>query len=203
MTCNMEDVIHVKTANTRYEVLDVIKKRWSPRSFDGKSLSESQMATLIEAASWAPSAMNEQPWRFMVGLRSDKATFRQLSDFLMPGNAVWAANAGALVLVLGKTHYEYKGKPNGSVVHDCGLATMNLLLQAADMDIYAHVMGGFDKARVTEEFGLGEEYVPVTMIALGFLDNPEKLDEPYRSRELAARERKPVEELLYRPDVTE
>ncbi len=192
--------MNLKTADTRTEILDVIRKRWSARSFDGESLTDSQLEAILEAASWAPSAMNEQPWRFVVAKRSDKTSFDSLFSFLLPGNAAWAHAAGALILVLGQARYVYKDRPNVNVLHDCGMATMNLLLQATSMDIYGHVMEGFDKERVKETFGLGDGLVPVTMIALGFLDAPEKLEEPYRTRELTGRIRKPLNEIVWSPD---
>ncbi len=193
----MENIVELKKATTSGEVLDVIKKRFSPRSFREDSLTQAELNTLIEAASWAPSAMNEQPWRFVVALRSDRERFDLLVDYLLPGNRVWAENAGAMVLVLGKTSYTQSGKANVNTSHDVGLASMNLLLQAAEMDIYGHLMEGFDKERVSQELSLeSHDLVPVTMLALGRLDEPDKLQEPYYSREVARRTRKSLDEIV-------
>jgi nitroreductase len=193
----MEDIQIIKKAQTRNDVLDIIKKRFSPRSFRPASLTHEEINTLIEAASWAPSAMNEQPWRFVVALRSDEERFRKLADYLVPGNKAWATNAGALVLILGKRSYTMNGKANVNNTHDVGMASMNLLLQAAGMDIFGHIMEGFHKNDVSEDFDLpAQDLVPVTMLALGRLDEPDKLDEPYYSREVAGRTRKGLEELV-------
>lgn len=189
-----------KLATTSTDVIDLIRNRWSARSFDERSLSKDELNTILEAATWAPSAMNEQPWRFVVARRSEIHAFDEMVDFLLPGNSAWARNAGALILVLGKTNYTYKNRPNGNVLHDCGMATMNLLLQATAMGINGHVMEGFDKSAVTNLYSLGDEYIPVTMVALGFLDIPEKLDEPYLSRERAPRKRNPLSEVVFSPE---
>ena len=193
----MTDIRTIKQAQTRSDVLDVIKKRFSPRSFKAESLTRQEVETLIEAASWAPSAMNEQPWRFVVALRSEGVKFKRLADYLVPGNAAWATNAGALAVILGKKSYTMNGKENVNTTHDVGMASMNLLLQAAEMEIYGHIMEGFFKDQVTEDFDLSSyDLVPVTMLALGRLDEPGKLDEPYYSREVAERTRKGLEELV-------
>ncbi len=189
-----------KQAATSEGVVDLIRDRWSARSFDENSLSEDELNTILEAATWAPSAMNEQPWRFVVARRSEAHAFDELVDFLLPGNAIWARKAGALVLVLGKANYDHKNRPNGNVLHDCGMATMNLLLQATSMGIHGHVMEGFDKSAVSTLYNLGEELIPVTMVALGFLDEPEKLEEPYLSRETAPRRRKPLSDVVFSPE---
>lgn len=196
----ISEAIKIKQATTQYEVLDVIRNRWSARSFNGKSLSKEALSTLLEAASWAPSAMNEQPWRFVVSTADEKQKFERLFNYLMPGNAAWAHKSGALVLVLGKVRYEYKDRQNVNVTHDCGMATMNLLLQATSMDIYGHVMEGFDKKLVTEDLKLGDVFIPVTMIALGYLDAPDRLDEPYKTRELSKRTRKGLDEIVLSAD---
>lgn len=193
----MQEVTEIKRANTEWPVLDVIKKRFSPRSFRKETLEPEEVKVLIEAASWAPSAMNEQPWRFVVALRNEGERFERLSNFLYDGNRVWAENAGALLLILGKTNYSFNGAENVNTMHDVGMASMNLLLQAADMDIYGHLMEGFDKRMVEEELSLSEDgLIPVTMLALGRLDRPEKLDEPYYSRETTPRARKPHDEIV-------
>lgn len=189
----------MKVADTQYPVLDVIRNRWSARSFANEPLSEEEVHTLIEAASWAPSAMNEQPWRFVYAHRSHTPAFETLARLLFPGNHAWAAQAALLVVVLGKQTYTRNDKPNRNTAHDVGMATQNLLLQATALDIYGHVMEGFDRSAAREALRLSEDYEPVTMLALGRLDNPERLEEPYRSREIAQRTRKQVTQLIFQP----
>ncbi len=185
-----------KYASTRHDVIDVIRKRWSPRSFAEDALETAEIKSILEAASWAPSAMNEQPWRFAVAMKEDAGNFDKLASLLFPGNHVWASNAAALVVVFAVSNYSRNGKVNINASHDVGMATQNLLLQAVSMDIYGHVMEGFDKDEARRLLNLREEVVPVSMIALGRLGDPEQLEEPYYSRETTGRLRRSIEESL-------
>lgn len=185
-----------KIAITKYPVLDLIKNRWSARSFSDAEISEKDILTLIEAASWMFSANNEQPWRFISAHKNTDA-FQKISDSLMPGNAAWAKGAAAFIVSIAKTNFEKEGNPeNKFAEHDLGAASAALILQATSMDIYAHPMAGFDAAKIKKAFGLDEHLKPVTIIALGYLDNPEKLEEPFKTRELSSRKRKQLSEII-------
>jgi len=194
----MNSTIAIKTAATQHPVLEVIRQRWSARAFSDAPLAQETLDTLFEAASWAPSAMNEQPWRFVVARREDEAAFSRLAALLKPGNAAWAPHAAALVLVLARQHYSANGAPNINAAHDTGMATQNLLLQAVSMGIYGHVMEGFDKHAAVLQLQLPEELRPLTMIALGYLGEAAQLGEPFQSRELSPRSRKSLEEIVFR-----
>ena len=190
----MKETKALKEANTEFEVLEIIRKRWSPRSFSSESVSITEVETMIEAASWAPSAMNEQPWRFAVARREDEKHFEKLVSLLYEGNYRWAKYAAVLMVVVGSNRYERNGKLNVNMAHDTGMATQNLLLQGVSMGIYGHVMEGFDKEKASETLGLGDGMKPLSMIALGKLGDPNKLEEPYLTRELAKRSRRPVKD---------
>jgi len=185
----------IKNATTLYPLHPVIKNRWSARAFDGRTLSADALNTLLEAASWAPSAMNEQPWRYVAALKQQEAGFEKLLSTLNPANASWAKNAAALLLSYAKTQAQ-PGVPNASALHDTGMANQNLLLQGVSMDIYGHVMGGFDRQKARELFGLGEAYEPICIIALGYLGNPESLEEPFLTRETTPRSRKALADFV-------
>ncbi|WP_027003823.1 nitroreductase family protein [Hugenholtzia roseola] len=187
----------IKKLTTQTPVLDLIRNRWSPRAFAERDLSQEVVASLIEAAGCAPSAMNEQPWRFVVALRQEEAAFQTLCDLLLEGNKKWAKNAAALVVVLGKQTYSLNGKPNGNAAHDAGMATQNLLLQALSLEVYGHVMEGFEKEKATAVLGLSPDFKPVTMLALGYLGQADSLEEPYYTRETTPRSRKAVEEICF------
>lgn len=189
----------IKKASTRYPVLDIIRNRWSARSFSDQEISEETMRTLIEAASWSFSANNEQPWRYAVAYRGTPL-FDQFFELLSGGNKPWCKNAGALVLSLGKKTYTSNSQPNTAMLHDVGSANMLLTLQANAMGIYTHVLGGFDVAKCAESFHFGDDHVPVYMIALGYLDEFEKLEEPYRTREISPRIRKNVDEIIVKAE---
>jgi len=185
----------IKNATTVYPLHPVIKNRWSARAFDHKALSPEALNTLLEAASWAPSAMNEQPWRYVAALKQQEAGFAKLLSVLNPANASWAKGAAALLLSYAKTRSQ-SGVPNASALHDTGMANQNLLLQGMSMDIYGHVMGGFDQQKARELFGIGEDCEPVCIIALGYLGNPESLEEPFLTREVTPRSRKALADFV-------
>lgn len=181
-----------KIANTQYPVLDVIRNRWSARSFSEKQITPEQLNTLFEAASWAFSANNAQAWNYIYAFNGSEG-FDKLVDCLMPGNQPWAKNASVLLLNIAD---KWMGdRPYNAAKHDVGAANATLALQATSMGIYNHVMGGFSSAKAIETFGIDtEKQEPVVMIALGFLDDADKLEEPFRTRETTPRTRKSIEE---------
>lgn len=178
-------------------VHNLIEERWSPRAFEDKSVEEEQLQALFEAARWAPSAMNEQPWRFIYATKEDKENFDRLFSCLLEGNS-WARNASALFLTIAKTNYDYNGNPNSLALHDVGLATGNLLLQATDLGLHIHLMGGFNAEKAREVLGIPEGFVPVSMGAIGYAGDPESLSETLKAREVAPRKRKSLNELVFK-----
>jgi len=153
------------------------------------------MNTIVEAGSWAFSAMNEQPWRYIVALK-DTPLFNKLFSLLAGGNQPWCKNAAALVLTIGKKTYTANGAINLTMMHDVGAANMLMTLQGNSMGIFSHVMGGFDAVKSREVFDLDDDLQPIAMMAFGFLDDAEKLIEPFKTRELTPRIRKPFDELI-------
>ena len=187
----------MKRAETQFPVIDEISKRWSPRAFDtSKKLTRDDINTLLEAAKWAPSAMNEQPWRYIVALKEETEKFNAVAGCLVEGNLVWAKHASALLVSFAKLSYTATGKTNSAALHDTGMANQNMLLQSVSMDIYCHVMGGFDKEKTKVVFKTDADLQPVVIIALGFLGNPDDLPEALKVRELGARSRKSIEEIV-------
>ena len=188
----------IKIAKTKHDVIEVIKNRWSARSFSDKTISETDLHTLFEAASWAFSANNAQPWEYIYAHREDSAGFDKLHSCLMGGNQPWTKNAAVLMAVLAHKKLE-NGHENKAAKHDVGSANATLMLQATSMNIYGHVMGGFDANKAIETLSINTEvYEPVVFIALGYLDDAEKLEEPFKSRELTPRTRKPLVEIVKR-----
>lgn len=190
------DTKKIKEAFTKFKVIDLIKNRFSARAFDDKAITIDDLNAILEAAIWAPSAVNEQPWRYFVAAKQNADSFKKLLDLLAPGNEPWAKNAAALILSSVKLTYTQNGKPNVSALHDVGMANQNLLLQALSIDIYGHVMGGFDKEKAKQVFNLSDDFQPICIIALGYLGNSEMLVEPYKEREHIVRTRKPLEEVV-------
>ena len=183
-----------KKAKTTYPVLDLIRKRWSPRSFTPDPISEIQMNTMLEAASWSFSASNLQPWYYYFSHRGTPG-FDTILNCLAPGNQVWAKSAAVLMVSLAKKERE-PGKPNIWSKHDLGAANLSLILQAQSMNIHGHLMGGFDASKIIQATGTDPSvYEPVACIALGYAGDPEMLNSPLRERELEVRTRKLISDI--------
>ncbi len=189
-----------KTADSSYPLLTPIKNRWSPRAFAAKAVETEKLLTILEAARWAASSNNQQPWRFVVTQKGETA-FERLVACLREGNALWAQHAPVLVLTLAKTMFEARAdKPareNRYAFHDLGLAVGNLLIQASELGLYAHQMAGFYPDKAREAFTVPTGYEPATVIALGYLGDPENLPDDLAERERAKRNRKPLEDIVF------
>jgi nitroreductase len=186
----------VKTAVPDYPILDLIAKRWSPRAFADRPVESEKLRSLFEAARWAASSFNGQPWRFFVSTRDDAEGFEKLASCLNPGNA-WAKKAPVLALSVASLNFEHNNAPNRSAVHDVGLAVGNLSLQAISMGIYLHQMAGFSVDAARQLLGIPDGYVPVAMIAIGYLGDPGTLPDDLQAREMAVRQRKPLAEFVF------
>ena len=183
-----------KTASTAVSVHPLLAERWSPRGFDrAHEIGDEALAALLEAARWAPSAQNSQPWRFLVTRRGEPAHDR-LFAALAPGNQAWAGAASALVLIAARTADD-DGSPQPWALYDTGQAVAALVTQAQADGLSVHQMGGFDTAAVRTEFGLGEALTPVVVLAIGHHDSS-GLPGPLAAREAAPRTRHPLGDLL-------
>lgn len=183
-----------KTALTGYPVIDLIRKRWSPRSFTPDPVSEDDVKTVLEAASWSFSSGNLQPWFYLYAHRGTPG-FDRILGCLSRGNQPWARHAAVLMVTLAKKERD-PGKPNFWCRHDLGAANMLLALQATSMGFFAHPMGGFDASKVFETLDVDPAvYEPVACIALGYLGDPDQLEESQREKELAPRQRKNILEI--------
>ncbi len=178
-------------------VHDLVRQRWSPRTFADRGLEPEALRSLFEAAQWAPSAFNEQPWAFIVATRDLPEAFERLLGCLVPGNQSWAKQAPVLMLTAAKLAFERNGKPNRHAFHDLGLAVAQLTLQATSLGLGVHQMAGIDGGKVRQTYGIPEDWEPVTAIAVGYFGDPASLPEGVRQRELAARSRKPLAELVF------
>ncbi|MCU0347927.1 MAG: nitroreductase family protein [Saprospiraceae bacterium] len=188
----------IKLANPERPIHDLIRSRWSARSFSEKAIAQSDLETILEAASWAFSANNSQPWHYIYAHHADTEAFQKIWSCLMPGNQPWCANAA--VLIVSCIHkVNESGKPNNWAMHDLGAANATLMLQATAMGLHGHPMAGFDKAKTIETFNINADILePVAFLALGYLDEAEKLEEPFKTRELTPRSRKGVSEISER-----
>jgi nitroreductase len=182
-------------AETSTPLNEIIATRRSPRSFDPDYVIPAEdIVAVLEAARWAPSAFNGQPWRFFVGHRGDQ-TYAQILSSLVEFNQKWAQNSSTLILVTSTTS-KSDGTPHLDFQYDCGLAVAQLVIEAHDRGLVAHQMTGFNKETAQGAVEVPAELVPVVVIALGKQDAPEKLSGPLLERELAKRERLPLETIV-------
>lgn len=179
-------------APTESPILDVLAERWSTRVFDPETpIDEAALASALEAARWAPSANNSQPWRFVVARRGTDA-HAAIVDALMGFNQSWAADAGALVVFASVASLD--GQPMPWATYDTGQAAAHFTVQAHAAGLHTHQMGGFDRAAVGEAFGFGDDLAAVTVMAVGALGDITAAPEALRERELAPRTRRPIAE---------
>jgi nitroreductase len=191
-----------KPANTSHKINDLTARRWSPRIFEeGRAVEREKVLQLLEAARWAPSCFNEQPWRYLVFDGTDTDAMRRAQACLAEGNA-WALKAPVLMLSVARDSFTYNDKPNRTAQHDVGLASENLVLEAVDLGLVAHQMAGFDIARARREFNIPEGFTILAMIAVGYPypGDPDDLPETIREKELAGRSRKPMGEIAFAGD---
>jgi len=179
-----------------YPIHELLQKRWSPRAFSNKSIEDSILMSLFEAARWAASAMNEQPWRFIYANKANKDTYEKLLSCLADSNKLWAKTAPVLVMTLLKTNFNHNNTKNEWALHDLGLAIGNLTTQASSLDIYIHNMAGFSIEMANNLFDIPIGIKPITMIAIGYIGNYDLLPEQLKEREVAMQERKPLNELF-------
>lgn len=185
-----------KKARTAIPVHAFIAERWSPRAFDETSvMSNDELKAMLEAARWAPSAKNIQPWRFAVARRGEPL-FGSLHAALMPGNQRWAHRASALVVAATDTLLP-SGEGNAWAAYDLGLAVSLLTVQAHAMGLHVHQIGGFNAAAVSTLLELPEQITPLVVLAIGRATNPDVLEDAgLQDRERSTRERMPLEELV-------
>lgn len=179
-------------ASTNYAIHDLIRRRWSPRSFDDRPVEKDVISRILEAARWAPSCYNDQPWHFIVG-RQDTDTYDCLFKCLYEGNQEWASQAPVLMLSVARTKFEHNGEENRHALHDVGLAVENLILQALDENLFAHQMAGFDREQANESFSIPPDHEPVAAIAMGYPDE----SEPSSEGDELKRSRKPQSEFVF------
>jgi nitroreductase len=189
-----------KAADSKLDLHPYVRNRWSPRAFSEQSVSVDDLALLLEAARWAPSCSNEQPWRFIAARKEDADSFAKILSVLDPGNQIWAKHAAVLMLTNAKKTFGTTGNPDRWGPHDTGLALGSLTLQASAAGIFVHPMGGFDADKARAVFHIPDDFEPMAAVAIGYLGDPNTLPEKLKTRELAPRTRKPLTEIAFGAD---
>jgi nitroreductase len=180
---------------TDFAIEPIFFHRWSPRAMSGDTISDAELMSLFEAARWAPSSYNEQPWRMLYAKR-EGPHWSKFLDFLVEANRVWVKEAGALVVFTSCKIFSRNGKPNPVNVFDAGSAWENFALQGAKMGLVVHGMAGFDSEKVRVGCHVPNDYSIIAMAAVGRAGDPAKLPENLRSIE-APSGRKAVKEIAW------
>lgn len=188
-----------RTAQTSAPVIDTLAERWSPRAFDAEhTFPVDALRGIFEAARWAPSASNTQPWRFILARRGTE-TFTRVAESLAGFNRAWAGSAAALVVNVAET-VDPDGNPRPWAEYDLGQAVAHLSVQAHAEGFHVHQMGGFDRDAIRTAFDLDERFTPISITAIGEIGSAEQLPEALRERENAPRTRIELEDLFIARD---
>jgi nitroreductase len=184
-----------KPADATHPVHDLIRERWSPRAFSARPVESEKLHSLFEAARWAPSAGNQQPWNFIIATREHPEDHARFTNILNDLNKVWARNAPVLILTVIKDN----DRPGFERANhfDAGMAVGNLLMQAVDLGLVTHQVLGLDAQKAITDLNIPEGYAPHAMIIVGYPDVPDQLPEELRLREAAPRSRKALDEFVF------
>lgn len=185
----MQTITFETSTELESPVLDIIKTRKSKRAYSTKPVEAEKIKSLFEAAKWAPSSMNDQPWLYIYATKDQPDLWSKIFEPLNESNKVWAKEAPLLVASLARRYFSLNGKPNGSAKYDLGAANAFLTLQATDMGLNIHQMGGYNHDLLMANLNIPEEYEPGVIMAIGYFGDPNTLPDNLKQRELAPRVR--------------
>lgn len=186
-----------KPARTNVEIHELLTKRYSPRAFSSKQVEREKLEKMLEAARWAPSASNDQPWCFIIGIKEHDEIYDKIYDSLLEFNKEWNINVQVLILICAHRISVKTGKENPYRLYDTGQAAAHMTFQATAEGLYVHQMGGFDKEKVIKLLKIPEEIDPVTVMSVGYLGELKDLPERFHKQELAERTRKTITEIVF------
>jgi nitroreductase len=185
-----------KPATADHPVHDFILKRWSPRAFSSKPVPPDVLRSLFEAARWAPSSNNEQPWAYLVATKEDPESYAKTLGVLVEFNANWAKNAPVLALAVAKLNFSKNSTPNRNAPYDLGASAALLSVEATSRGLFVHQMAGFDPHKARQVFEIPSDWDASAALAIGYAGDLESLSQPLKDRELAPRTRKPLREFV-------
>lgn len=188
-----------KKARTQVAIDPLIANRWSPRAFDAnRPVEDEKILALLEAARWAPSCFNDQPWRYVVSNKfNDEVAWQFVLSCLAPKNQLWAKDAPVLMLACANAQFSHNGKDNRWAQYDTGAASENICLQAGSLGLFAHQMGGFDAERAHKILKVPADITPMAMIAIGYQGDIDELHEDFVEGENAERVRNDITETFF------
>lgn len=187
----------LKKVSPDHPVHELVANRWSPYGFAEKPVTDGDLRLLFEAARWAASSYNEQPWRFLIATKAQPKAFQKMLSCLVEANQAWACAAPVLAIGCTQLNFSRNQKPNAAAIHDLGLASANLTFQATALGLCVHQMIGIYPDRVRTEYELPSEIQAVTGLAIGYAADREGLPEELRERDRAPRTRKPLAEIAF------
>ena len=183
-------------APTEVPVHEIVRERWSPRAFSDKAVTPEVLRSLFEAARWAPSSSNEQPWAYIVATKDDAENFEKSLGALVEFNANWARKAAVLVIAVAELAFAKNNAPNRNAQYDVGAASLQLSIEATARGLVVHQMAGFDPETAKEAYDIPQGWEPIAAMAIGYPGDPASLPEPLQSREKAPRSRKRIREFV-------
>ncbi len=186
-----------KLADADYPIHDLLRGRWSPRAFSDRPVEPENLCHLLEAARWAASSYNEQPWSFVLATKGNQNEYDRLLSCLVEGNIQWAQHAPVLMLSVAKLYFDRNKKENRHAFHDVGQAVASLTVQGIALGLFVHQMAGFHVEKARELFHIPQGFEPVAAMALGYPGDPESLPQGLRQAELAPRLRRPLGEFVF------
>jgi nitroreductase len=185
-----------KPVPTDVPMTQLLRERWSPRAFADKNVAPEILRSLFEAARWAPSSYNEQPWAYIVATKDDPENFAKMLDVLIEFNAGWAQQAPVLAISVARLNMQKDNSPNRHAFHDVGSASAQLTFEANSRGLFIHQMAGFRVDKARQVFGIPQGWEPVAALAIGYPGDPNSLPQGLTERELAPRTRKPLSEFV-------
>ncbi|MBK8476929.1 MAG: nitroreductase family protein [Opitutaceae bacterium] len=186
-----------KRATPSVPIHELLAERWSPYSFSARAVTTADLGALFEAARWAASSYNEQPWTYIVAVKAEAKEYERMLSCLVPTNSVWAKAAPVLVLGVVSLRFAKDGKANPAAVHDLGLATASLVVEATSRGLSVHQMIGIIPERARVLYRIPEHSEALTAMAIGYKASADELPEGLRERDLAARQRKPASQFVF------
>ena len=195
---DLPNPLEVRTADNPIHKLFL--KRWSPRAMSGEVIDDQKIKSIFEAARWAPSSYNEQPWRYIIARKEQPEKFNKLVSCLEDSNQVWAQHASVLALAFARTTFERNGKVNKAAFHDLGAAASFMSFEATSRGIAVHQIIGLHPNVVNEKYEVPDEYQVLTALAIGYADLSPNTDNVHAERDNTMRSRKKITEFVFRDD---
>jgi nitroreductase len=187
----------VKLAKPDHPIADELARRWSPYVFDSRPVAKDDLRSLFEAARWAASSYNEQPWSYIIATKDDAAEFAKVLSCLLELNQGWAKEVPVLGLGVVSRNFKRNGKPNKAAIHDLGAASASLTFEATRRGLWVHQMIGIEPDRAREVYGIPEGQEAYTGLAIGYAGDPAQAPEKMRERDTVARDRRPLHEFVF------